>query len=178
MKLVQEFPPHKNHWRSLHNYLQHKPNHQSVRIGYAPRFNLYGVKRDTNINNLGSLSSIRFLEDDVCNCIPPCECGWTEDNYKEAWTLSVLKDLEAQGLESDLQAGDIVVACAEPLSTSPNDKPKTDPCDCLVPHICHWNSEKYAKEPYVLSVVRLYRSYLKSSAEGLAFDCSCKAVEK
>lgn len=149
-----------------------------VRIGYAPRFNLYGVKKAPDSYVVPETPEI-VNESTGCCCIPPCECAWLEDYYKESWTLSVLKDLEASGVDSQLQEGDLIVAGAEPAITS---KTKTDvkikPCDCPVPHICHWHDNKYAKEPYVLTVVRLYRSYVESSGNNLTFDCCCKETKE
>lgn len=190
MKLVQEFPPHRNHWRSLHNYLQHKPNHQTVRIGYAPRFNLYGVKKGVNREVVDP--RMRLMKKFPCKCIPPCECSWMEQNYNEPWTLSILKELEAKSLTEQLEEGDIVVVGADssaqlkeevdPKDESNNIEPHGNEklekhCSCIVPHECHWDTPKYAKPPYVLSVIRLYKSYVNSGREVL-FDCKCKATRQ
>lgn len=148
-----------------------------VRIGYAPRLNLYAVKRAKQ-NDLPSVSSLILLEEDVCHCIPPCECKWIEDHYKQSWTLSVLQDLETNDLNSQIEDGDLIVASAEAVNAESGENIKSfeNPCDCIVPHICHWNTKTYAKEPYVLSVVRLYRSYAESSGNDIAFDCCCEAT--
>lgn len=177
----------------MHNYLQHKPNNQIHRIGYAPRFKLYGVKKGTDTLHDAPVSSIIMHKEDDCRCIPPCECKWNESDYGQTWTLSILKDIVDNDLESKVQEGDIIIASAEPVSagsadttqdiktpeginTNEEQEPRLDHCGCIVPHLCHW--PKFAKKPFVLTVVRLYRSYMKSVGDELAFNCCCAATEK
>lgn len=188
MKLVQDFPPNKNHWVELHEYLQHKPQHQTVRIGYAPRRKLYGVRKGTAVELPAVVSSTYLLYDYQCHCIPPCECQWSERHYNDPWTLGVLKDLQAiSGLASELVDGDVIVAGARYAEGAQVDGDVmeggeqkevaggelTNDCDCMVPHLCHWKTNKYAKAPGVLTVVRLYKDYVASGADDLAFDCGC-----
>lgn len=110
MKILRPKPPFRTHWIDLTNWLKHIPDYQWERIGYAPRFKLYAVKKKPP----GWKPPIPPEYRNKCECMPPCECQWTEDDTRRPWFLQYLAD---RGQKPYLDPGDIVVCtecvCAE-----------------------------------------------------------------
>jgi hypothetical protein len=88
IKIVSEQKVRLNHFERLHQWLQHKPDFQHIRIGNIKRMNLYYVKPDQNFKI--------ELEKNGTNChkMPPYECGFSEK--QKPWRLSVLVQVDGE----------------------------------------------------------------------------------
>lgn len=172
MHIIQEFPPHRNHWRTLHEYLQHKTINQKHRIGYAPRVNMYYVK--PNLNPTPSDTSSITQSHAPCDCIPPCECSWHEEYYRDPWTLACLLGAEAEAVLGQLKDGDLIVTEETPrdrttmcMENTENQLQKDHTCICKFPLDCFKKSGE--RTPKVLTVVRRWKKYIRSLDE----NCNC-----
>ncbi|XP_037913907.1 uncharacterized protein LOC119653412 [Hermetia illucens] len=87
MALINELPKNESHWTQLENYLKHKHRKDIVRVGYTPRYRLYTGDRPYLKKYTRSDTEVE------CNCMPPCECRWTEPQLRKPWVLSCLSKL-------------------------------------------------------------------------------------
>lgn len=183
MRILQDPPLQRNHWRKLHEWLQHQPQPQQHRIGYAYTQKLYKVKRDLRPQT-APVSSELPIVGPQCECIPPCECAWQPWYYREPWTLRcLLSEEDAARLEANEQQladGDIVLAVV------PNDAKDTEraakqpplplkgekSCSCLFQHECHWTR---SDAPIVLTVIRSFERIICEDVFEPASDLSSEA---
>jgi SAM domain (Sterile alpha motif) len=85
LKLIKSDPMILNHFERLHNWLQHIPDIQRIRIGLSARQNLPFVPASAH-------DKIEDVE--ACNCeIPPCVCKFTAKELARPWRLSYLNNL-------------------------------------------------------------------------------------
>lgn len=88
MRFMQEMKVPLNHFKKLHQWLQHIPDFQNVRIGDIKRINLYFVKPNPH------REIEKFVGETKCKCkMPPCECNWSEMG-KTPWRLAFLAQVD------------------------------------------------------------------------------------
>jgi hypothetical protein len=74
--------PGNNHFEKLTHSFNHVPEERTELIGLARRSNLYAVKK--------YVEAIACVDLPLCECIPPCECKWTDKEKKAPWVLAYL----------------------------------------------------------------------------------------
>lgn len=146
-QICRNKPAYIDHWKKLTKWLKHIPFFQSERLGMIPRSQLYYVKP--------APPSVEVVIEPPlpipCDCIPPCECGWTERNYRLPWKLSCL---EKRGLIEikNLTDNDIILV---------DEGKEFIECNCIPPCECLWTPNEKNK-PTVLAILRCKEKLLEA----------------
>ncbi|XP_073823092.1 uncharacterized protein [Musca autumnalis] len=115
LQIIRKQEPNLLHWDILEKWLNFEkvPEHTEL-IGGTHRYNLYRCH--------GKIKPEEVVKPTKhCQCLPPCECSWSELDYREPWNLKCL-----------------------PPHSKDKDKGFIKTCKkCLAPCTCRWPSKQY-----------------------------------
>ncbi|XP_061390131.1 uncharacterized protein LOC133325376 [Musca vetustissima] len=115
LQMIRKREPYLRHWDLLEKWLNfEKVPEQTELIGGVNRYDLYRCHGKPQPEE--SMKPSKH-----CPCLPPCECSWSELDYRAPWTLKCLPHLKERNK-------DFVRQCK----------------NCMAPCTCRWSSKMYA----------------------------------
>uniref|UniRef100_A0A1I8M736 SAM domain-containing protein n=1 Tax=Musca domestica TaxID=7370 RepID=A0A1I8M736_MUSDO len=114
LQIIRKREPNHLHWDLLEKWLNFEkvPEHTEL-FGGVHRYDLYRCHGKPRPQEIEKPSKI-------CPCLPPCECGWANEDYRQPWTLQCLPHLR-----------DKYKGCVKSCK------------NCMAPCTCRWSSKMY-----------------------------------